>query len=284
MIFFHLLFQGIRDTFRVPLAILTNILSITVLVFLCGCFFLILYNLNLNIKAYHGDIIFQVYWKSDTSKEIIIHQWNTIGEMPGVLSVETFTPSEAAEHLRQRFDIKEQFTEDIFPFTAVLSVRLPDGDAQTWTQEMHHRLQNLPGVERVNYDPVRVDLAASWFAWSQRILYPICGSLLVLVALASAVTVRSTITSKHEEIEILNLIGASPLYIRIPLIVSSVLQGAIAASLAMALLYGALVYFQKYFPHSLINFSFLPQNIMLIIIGIISFCSFIGSTFSFKKI
>lgn len=283
MMLLRLMAQGVRDLARTPLTVATTVLSLTVVVFLGAAFVLVLVNLDRNLKAAQGEVVFQMYWRPDTQAELVFQHWSAIGEMPGVLSLETYTPQEALERLRTRFALEENLPlEAVLPYTAVVHARIPEADPRAWMEAMEARLLTLPGVEQVRSDPLRVDLAASWFAWSKRLLMPIAAVLLALVALASGVAVRATMAAKQDELEILMLVGASPLYIRIPLVVGAATQGLVASSLAMGLLYGVYRYLGTMLQGSILMVTFLPESIIGIGIGTVTIFAMLGSLFSFR--
>jgi cell division transport system permease protein len=67
------------------------------------------------------------------------------------------------------------------------------------------------------------------------------GAVLTVVLLASAMffvfsTIRLAVFSRRDEIEILTLVGATPLFVRLPFLVEGALQGLAGAALAMGLL------------------------------------------------
>jgi cell division transport system permease protein len=284
MMLFRLISQGVRDLFRTPLSLATTVLSLTVVIFLGSAFLFVIYNLDRNIKASQGEVVFQIYWKPDAPKEAVFQHWSAIGEMPGVISLETFTPLDALNKLKDRFSIEENLSlETTLPYTALVYARIPEVDPRAWMHAMHDRLLALPGVEQVHYDPLRVDGAASWFAWSKRLFIPVAAVLLTLIALASGVAVRVTIAAKREELEILSLIGASPFFMRVPLVVSAATQGLLASLLALAMLYGIHNYLQNMLQGTLFAFSFLPQSYIFMCIGTVTLFSMLGSCLSFRQ-
>jgi cell division transport system permease protein len=51
-------------------------------------------------------------------------------------------------------------------------------------------------------------------------------------------TIRITIYAKRENIEIMNLMGATPLFIKIPFVIEGLLQGLMGALLSLIILFG----------------------------------------------
>lgn len=284
MMLFRLIFQGIRDLFQTPLSLATTVLSLTVVIFLGSSFLFVLYNLDRNIKASQGEVVFQIYWKPNAQKEIVFEHWGSIGEMSGVISLETFTPLDALHKIKDRLKIDEMLPlEMALPYTALVYARIPEAEPKAWMQAMHDRLLGLPGVEQVHYDPLRVDGATSWFAWSKRLFFPVAAMLLILIALASGVAVRVTVAVKREELEILSLIGASPFFMRVPLIIGAATQGILASCIALSMLYSVHRYLQNMPQGTLFAFSFLPHSYIFMCIGTVTLFSILGSYISFRN-
>jgi len=75
-------------------------------------------------------------------------------------------------------------------------------------------------------------------------------------------TIHLVIQSRHREIEILSLMGVAPSYIRSPLILQGATYGAVSASLAMLVIWGAHVYLEPYVSERLMGFApLLSHNI-----------------------
>ncbi|KXK10673.1 MAG: Cell division protein FtsX, partial [Microgenomates bacterium OLB23] len=112
--------------------------------------------------------------------------------------------------------------------------------------ELAEFMQSQPIVEEVNYQKNIVDRLVAL----TNILRQVSIALLVLL-MTITVTVLITTTAfkisvKREEIEVLQLIGASKGYIRKPFIAEGMMFGVISGTVAFILFYGVFFYFQPF--------------------------------------
>jgi len=101
-------------------------------------------------------------------------------------------------------------------------------------------LRTLPDVVSVRYGR---DWLVRFLAFSRlvRVVTLLSGALLVLTTTFTiGATIRLTIASRRREIEVLNLLGASAAYIRLPLLFEGLLHGLAGSALGLTVL--ALLY------------------------------------------
>ncbi len=123
---------------------------------------------------------------------------------------------------------------EAFPETLEVSVRKDIEPARV--DQLAAQLRSLPAVEGVETSG----------AWSERIESLISGgvaaaSLLSLIVLAAGVgvvssTIRLSLQRRKLEVEVMKLVGATEGYVRQPFVIEGAAQGALGASLAIALL------------------------------------------------
>jgi cell division transport system permease protein len=120
------------------------------------------------------------------------------------------------------------------PFPASVEVRIrPEAETDGRAQSLVERVATLPGVADVRYD-------REWLARVAAGLEAIQGTgfvLGLLMALAAAVTVASVVRlglqTRHDEIEIMQLVGSPIAFIRGPFIAEGILQGGLGALVAL---------------------------------------------------
>jgi cell division transport system permease protein len=123
------------------------------------------------------------------------------------------------------------------PFPASVEVRLrPEAERDGRAQELVRKVAMLPGVADVRYD-------REWLTRVAAGLEAVRGTgfaLGLLMALAAAVTVASVVKlglqARHDEIEIMQLVGSPISFIRGPFIAEGVLQGGLGALIALGVL------------------------------------------------
>ncbi|RPJ04866.1 MAG: ABC transporter permease, partial [Spirochaetaceae bacterium] len=118
----------------------------------------------------------------------------------------------------------EMVTADILPASLEVSAKDP-----TFLHELEPVIKATAGVEEVVFQK---DVVDTLLAWTNAVRW-VGGILVGLFAINSILIVMTVIgmkiALKREEIEILNLVGASPWYIRLPFIVEGGIYGLAGA-------------------------------------------------------
>lgn len=149
---------------------------------------------------------------------------------PEVAAVSLRSPEQGLEEFRRMSDLAD-------------SLELLDGNPLPWVlvvtphaepATLAATLAAEPGVETVQYDAAWRARLDAWLAFASRAL----GLLAVLLAVGAVLvvgnTVRLDLAARHDEIALLQLLGADDADIRRPLLWLGLLHGAGAALLALA--------------------------------------------------
>lgn len=288
-VFFQLIVQGVRDLFRAPWSLCMTIAAITLVSFLGGAFLMLVHNLDLQIGNRQGNVQFQVFWKADVGSDELKEVWSGLSSMEGVVNVRTFTPDQALgvleESFRKSVDLDWMKGRSPLPPTALVECDLPGEDGKKWAAGMVKRLEALPKVEKVTFNPLQVDLLTSWVGLTKMAFWPVTGFLLVVVGLVVGNTIKLALLARRDELEILRFVGASRAYIQFPLLVGGAFQGLLGAGLALGLLkllhHGIEDMFNV--PPLWITISFLPQIHSLAILAILASVGVLSSLVAFRN-
>lgn len=239
----RLMLRGVRDLAVHPWAQALTLAAVTLVAFLGGLFFLVLHNLDRELAAARGSAAFQVYWKPGLAQEEIAKQWKELAALPGLADMQTFTPDQALADLmtamKGNLDTNSLAAlkgQNPLPPTALLVFDSPQGNTAAWAKDMVAKLSARPGVERVNYNPLQMDLARSWSGFTRRVAWPLMAFLALVVGLSVGNTVRLSLLSRQNEVDILQLVGAGRWYIQLPLLTSGAVQGLLGSILALSML------------------------------------------------
>jgi len=288
-VFFQLLGKGIRDLFRTPWSLCMTIAAITLVSFLGGAFLLLVHNLDLQIGNRQGNVQFQVYWNPEATQAELKEVWAGLSSMEGVINVRTYTPDQAlgvlAESFQKDVDLEWMKGRSPLPPTALVECALPQNDGKKWAAAMVGKLQALPRVEKVSFNPLQVDLLTSWVGLTKMAFWPVMGFLLVVVGLVVGNTIKLALLARRDEVEILRFVGASRAYIQFPLLVGGAFQGLLGAGLSLGLLkllhHGIEDMFNV--PPLWITISFLTPTHSLAIAGILSAVGVLSSLVAFRN-
>ena len=280
----RLVVQGLKDARHHPLSQIMTLGAVGLMVFLAGLFLIFLNTLDSELAAEQGEVVIQVYWRGGVDNNVLHAQWEEISHLPGLAKWQTYTPEEALKALAGRLqqsagvDVTGLAGKNPLPPTAIMHFLPADGDQAKWREETIKYLEKLPGVAKVQINPLREEVARTWRDISRKIMLPAICMLSGILALVVGNTVRLSLISRRTEIEILQLVGARNCYIRMPLITTGALSGFLGSLIGMVLL--RLVYWRLEslaMPPILAEFKFLSlwQGILLVLIPIVM--SVIGS-------
>lgn len=241
-LWWRLLVRGVRDIGLDKWVQLFTLGAVTLVTFLAGGFLLVVHNLDTQLVQRQGSVQFQVYWQRNATLETVQQDWRSLEGWSGLRSLQEFTPRQAALSLDGALEGEVELKSErshILPATALLRFRVPGENAQQWAQQRLDRLRTLPRVAEVHYNPLQLQTAGSWVQISQRLVWPVIGFLVLVLALVVGNTFRLALLHRRDEVELLQLVGAGRWYIQMPLLVGGALQGAAGAGLALGLLKGA---------------------------------------------
>lgn len=248
-----------------------------------GIFLLLYHNVQNILGRVQQNIQVIVYPKDDLDPGHLQNLQQGIKADPAVGSLTFISKQDALQ------EFKEQFPEEVYllegidgsPFPASLVLTMAD-NAPTTDQigSLVSRLQHDPHIERIRYNRDWIERLALLIAYME------LGALVVggILALASITIIANTVQlafyTRHQEIEILRLIGATSVFISIPYLIEGAFLGAAGGGMALGFLRGGF----ELFTHktqglsvlggfsSVFEFFPLPLSLLLIIGGILLGC------------
>ncbi|WP_285906034.1 cell division protein FtsX [Pseudodesulfovibrio pelocollis] len=272
--FLRLTLRGLADFRLHPVAQLLTMVAVAMVTLLTGLILTGFHTVNLELLKSRGQVEFQAYWKQDQSRDAVRADWDAIGAMPHLTDFATFTPEDALTELASTLGESGDFSwlagDNPLPHSALVRFAVPpEAQEEGWAARLLTALKELPGVDTVNYTPFQTDLAQGWMTLSQVVIWPVLGFLGLVISLVVHNTIKLSLLTRMDEIEILSLVGASPSYIRWPLLTSGFLQGFVGASAGLGLLAGvhSLAADALDFAPFFIRIPFLPLEQMLMLAG-----------------
>jgi len=282
----YVLARTIQDMRRnlVPDVATIGVITISVLIF--STFSVIAFNLASFLKIWEDKIEVIAYLKRKTPAHEVETLLNTIRQMGGVESVKYISSSDAMAFMEARLGGQKNLLEGIQPtvLPPSLEVQLRKEYRNAMRiREVVSQLRQLPQIEEIQYGQEWVEMFSSLVHILRLTQWFLGGLLLVAMAFIISNTLQLTISSRQEEIEIMQLVGASPSFVRIPFYVEGMIQGFLGAGLALLILFGLQRIVLLYLPLSMkdwfikIPILFLPFNTLVGIIGGGMVLGFLGS-------
>lgn len=273
----RLTLRGLRDMALHPWAQVFTLAAVTLVTLLAGLFLLLVHNVNQELLRNRGQVQFQVYWKPGAPQALVEKQWEELKRLDGLKNMDTYTPKRALADLAGALGETGDFGwlegQNPLPASAMLAFALPpDKLAEGWSFALLSRLRNMDQVDKVHFNPMQMDLAKGWIALTKTVIWPIIGFLGLIVALVVSNTIRLSLLTRQDEIDILALVGARPWYIRWPLLTGGAVQGLAGSGLALALLKLAQVTLRDAlnFAPLFLRIDFLPASQAAILCGVVT--------------
>ncbi len=273
---FRLVIRGFKDMLANPWAQALTYGAVTMITFLAGFFLLFLHNMDNEFSRVHGEMLFQVYWEPDGDMARIRSQWTEMKKLPFLTQIETYTPEKGLQELSEGLgpDVKMDWLREKSPLppTAMLAFSPKDQDPEAWSAKMKKDLESFPGVIKVHSNTVSHELAKTWGAASRKFVWPLIFFLALVFALVVGNTIKLSLLSRRDEVEILKLVGARDWYVQIPLVINGIAQslaGGVSALLLLKLLHAGLADVLN-FPPLYIQLRFLPTGQMFGLLGVLT--------------
>jgi cell division transport system permease protein len=268
--FFKKAFQGIREALVLHLLTIGTI-CISLVIF--GAFLMILHNLNLWVVAW-GESRIQVtaYLKKGVSMADVRLLQKDIRDFREVKAIRFISEAEALSRLKDdlgpQAGILEGLKDNPLPASLDVSLR-KDYRTSEAMEKLALRLKSLDGIDEVLYGQEWMQRLLSFINLLKVMGVGIGGLLMFAVIFIISNTIKLTVFTRLEEIEIMRLVGATEVFIKAPFIIEGMIQGLLGALFAIGALFGlylaTIPAFEAYPQISLIGIrlDFLPWNRIL---------------------
>jgi cell division transport system permease protein len=258
---------------RLRTAYATTVVSITLVLFMLGLLGLLVFyagKISTHIKENIG---FTIIMKPDVSEAMIIQMQKQLQVADYVKSSEYITKEQAAQQM------KEYLGEDFVSFLGVnpllpsIEVRLVSKYANPDSLNvLQSRLLKNQIVKEVAYQKSLVQEINKNIATISLVLLGFSSLLLIIAFALINNTIRLAVYSRRFLIRSMLLVGATSKFIRKPFLVTGLIQGIIAALLAIILLTGILIMIRNQLPDIVALDDYLAYSILalgIMIAGII---------------
>ncbi len=267
------------------LSVATNFIAFTVL----GIFFLLFVNLDILFSSWDKHIQLIVYLDdkiSNPNKKKIELLFNSNDKIDSIFFV---SRDQAWESFRGKFSSKSNFVTSLNfnPLPDSYTLRFASGpDRLKNIRDFSEKIKNENGVESVEY-------GEKWISRFEQFMIFLRGFILVFgVVLFSGMiliisnTIKLSIYSRKDEIDLMTLLGATHQYIKVPLLLEGILQGVSGSLLALVSVKLIHLYIVFWFQGSLesvfrgLEFQYLTKPIIFSVISTGIIVGVLGSSIS----
>ena len=235
----RILLKNIRDGFRNVIRnfslSLASISCIVVTLLIVSVAMIGSYNVENFTNIIRDDFTIVVYMNNelDEKQEETIKE--NINSLSNIESITFTSKKEIAEDMKKEdpiFDtIISSWGESENPLYDNYSVKVKDSEKLSKTAK---QIEKIEGVANVKYGEGMIESLLSIFKIVEKILIVIVISLILVTAFLIVNTIKITIFSRQEEIEIKRLVGASNFSIKQPFVIEGLFIGIIGSILPIA--------------------------------------------------
>lgn len=292
---FRILSRNIRDSFQSVFRnfslSLASISCITITLLVVSISMILSVNVNNFASLVEKDVTIVTFLDSDISEEKIKVVEQEIKRLNNIESITFQSKDEITKEMKESSDtfkaIMDEWSEDENPLQDTYLVKVEDINKIASTAK---KIKAIDGVDIIKYGEGMVEQLVAVFDVVRKICLGMVVALIVVTAFLISNTIKITIFSRKREIEIMRLVGASNLNIKIPFIFEGLFLGVIGSIIPIiATIYGYTVLFENFNGQLFSPFIKLvePQpfifllSLVLVVIGIL--VGMFGSCRAVKK-
>jgi len=268
---------------------LISVVTIAISVGILGLFLIVFFNLNGLLTSWNQQVQLVIYLGDDISPS----QKSDLEDLFKLNSKVQSTEEVSKERAWQEFKLKQMDSVGVDldlgfnPLPASFRIRFTVSDnGSLHIREFAEQIRGEPGVESVEY-------GEKWLGRFEKFML-ICRVFLLGVGILLSLgliliisnTIRLSIYSRQDEIELMLLIGATPRFVKIPFLLEGMLQGLSGSLISLGLMGTIYIYIKNEFQPSIesiargIDFQFISQPFLLILVGLSVLIGFIASYIS----
>jgi cell division transport system permease protein len=281
MYFFRQAFTNILNN-RVFHAIGLSTMVISLLIF--GTFLILFVNLNAWLGGWGQSLTMSVYLKDGTSETKNDEIASLIRKLQGAEIKRFISKDEALRDLRKALGSHAGLLEGMSmnPLPASFEVVFKDWDGQeTDALKLKNELESIEGVGEVQYSEEWLKRFKGLMNMVRLVGFIIGGLLCMGILFIVTNTIKLTIYSRREEIEILKLVGATDWFVKAPFLLEGLIQGILSGIVAILALFSVYLLLSAKKMHFLglvvLDFVFIPNEYVLSILLISVALGLIGS-------
>lgn len=247
----RILLRNIRDGFKNVIRnfslSLASISCITVTLLLVAVSIVGSLNVENFTKIIRDDFTIVTYIQTGTTEKEIKNVKDRINSLNNIESITFDSKKDIANRMKEESEIfnsiMSSWAESENPLYDTYLVKVKDSEQISKTAE---QIKKIDDVAMVKYGEGMIDSLISIFKIIEKVLIVIVISLVVVTAFLIINTIKITIFSRQEEIEIKRLVGASNFSIKQPFVIEGLLIGLIGSIIPILVtIYGYVALYDK---------------------------------------
>jgi len=249
---FRMLGRCIRDAFKSVIRnfslSLASISCITITLIIVAVAIIASFNVQNFTEAIEKDMTIVVFLDSDANEEDVERIENKIKTNSNVEKYTYQTKQEVKEQMQKESDVfntvLNTWEEGESPLKDTFQVKVKNIKKIKTTAE---RIQSYEKVSVVRYGEGMVDKMVSAFSSVEKVTYGVVIALILVTIFLIINTIKLTISARSREIEIMRLVGASNIIIKLPFIIEGMILGLLGSIVPIVIAtYGYLMFYKHF--------------------------------------
>lgn len=284
MSFSYTLQESISGFTRTKLSTAVSIVTICISLLLLGVFAVITINTSRFIDTLRDKVEMEAFLQEPITREGLADLITRVTDIPGVDQVIYVSKEEAAQIFKEQFGEDVQSVLEFNPLPPSLKIFLAEQyRTATRANEVYERLKATKGVESIIYRKALLEFIDQKTATVHNITL----GLGVLISLSAIFlvsnTIRLAIYAKRRILRTMELVGATPGFVRLPFLIEGVIQGLIGGIAAACLLYVLLEHAMRFILIEVAQHVHMNTTFYLLVAGSGVALGLIGSVISVAR-
>lgn len=225
-----------RNLRQTPVICSAAIGTVAVALMIMAFFIIVVINVQQVARQWSREIQVVAYFDKVPGKDKVDRWRDDLEGMKEVERVDFVSREEAFRRFKKRLgddgDLLDGVGSDFLP--ASLEVVLHEASRnKTGVETVVRRLQQIPGLEDVSYEPDWLERFDAFVNLLKLAGFVFGGFLLFAALFIVSNTIKLTLYARREEIEIMSLVGGTPLFIKMPFLLEGALQGIVGGLFAL---------------------------------------------------
>ena len=235
---------------------LASISCIAITLTVVGISIVLSYNVENMTDSIKKDVTMVVFLKSDTTEDEVKDIQKKITNMGNIEEIKFKSKKEYAEETKERDEvfsfIVDNWTDETNPLLDSFLIKVKEVEEIKNTASS---IKKIDKVELVNYGEDMVDQLITVFDVIRKVSIGAVVALILVTAFLIANTIKLAIFSRKTEIEIMRLVGASNISIKIPFIIEGSFIGILGSIIPIILMIYGYTSLYNYFDGKLFGSS-----------------------------
>lgn len=248
----RMLTRSIRDAFKSVVRnfslSLASISCITITLIIVALAIIASFNVDNFTKEIEKDMTIVVFMDNESTDDDIKDAETRIKKLSNVEKYTYQSKVDVKEQMQSESDVfkavLDEWDEDESPLKDTLQIKVKD---VTKIKDTANKIKNMDHVSVVRYGEGYVDKMVTAFSSIEKVTYGIVIALIVVTIFLIINTIKLTISARHREIEIMRVVGASNISIKIPFIIEGMILGLFGSIVpVLVTTYGYLAFYKHF--------------------------------------